>query len=157
MLRKALIITLCLAVAILGVSGMHVHVPGPLASGQAHVHEADIGNAIDQHVHDGVGVDVNHHADDGHAYAISALHGDHDADHGEHGDIDIEPIAKAFSKLSLNQLIPAVALIGFLIVLLSRTTAMRVARRPSDQPPRRRFLPYFLPPSHAPPAAALLR
>src|SRR5688572_23557471 len=95
MLRQALIVTLCLAVAILGVSGLHVHVPGPMASGPAHVHEAEVGH--------------DHHVDDSHAYAVSALQGDHDAAHGEHGDIDVEPMVKAFSKLSLNQLIPAVA------------------------------------------------
>jgi hypothetical protein len=138
MLRKALIVTLCLAVAILGVSGMHVHVPGPLASGHLHVPEAD------QH--------------EDHVFAVSAMQGDHDAEHGEHGDIDIEPLAKAFTKLSVNQLIPALALICAVIALLVHSAiALPLRPRQLRRSPRRYFLPHFLPPSHAPPAATSSR
>jgi hypothetical protein len=139
MLRNALIITICLAVAILGVSGMHVHVPGPMASGPAHVHKAGMAHGVD----------------DGHVYAVTAMQGDHDAEHGQHGDLDIEPLAKAFTKLSLSQVLPAVALIGFLVTLLVRVaTSVPVLRRPERRLPRRHLVLHFLPLSHAPPTIA---
>jgi len=146
MLRNALIITICLAVAILGVSGMHVHVPGPMASGPAHVHKAGTAHEVAQGV------------DDGHVYAVNAMQGDDDAEHGEHGDLDIEPMAKAFTKLSLSQVVPAVALICFLVTLLVRAaTRVPVLRRPRRRPPTRHLVLHFLPLSHAPPAATSSR
>lgn len=146
MLRNALIITICLAVAILGISGMHVHVPGPMASGQAHVHKAGMSYGV------GKGVD------DGHVLAVSAMQGDDDAEHGEHGDLDIEPMAKAFTKLSLSQIVPAVALICFLVTLLVRVaTRVPALRRPRRRPLRRHLVLHFLPLSHAPPAATSSR
>ena len=129
MLRRALISTLCLAIAFLGVAGLHVHVP---EGGAEHGHESH---------------------SSGHVHTTSILDSDHGDEHRQHGDIDVEPMVKAFGKLSLDQLTPAAILLFVLVALLAATTGTLIARTPLLRPPSR-LLPFFLPPPHAPPATA---
>jgi hypothetical protein len=135
MFRAVLVSALCVVIASLGVAGLHVHVPDG--------HHADHAD----HAHDG-----------GSAHLTTLLHHDHAADHDEEGDVDIEPMSKAFGKPSLST--PALAAVLTLLFVLALyrglTLFLRVESAPL-RPPRPQLSPHFLPPSHAPPASAFAR
>lgn len=135
MLRAALISTLCVVIAFLGVAGLHVHVP-------------DVDHA-DHAVHD-------HHGDEAHLTTV--LDHGHDADHDEDGDLDIEPMSKAFGKPTLSP--PALAAVLTLLLVFAAYLGLglpvRVKRAPL-RPPRPHLSPHFLPLAHAPPATAFSR
>ena len=93
------------------------------------------------------------HAEHASAYVAAVVDFDHSADHDDDGDIDIDPLVKAFGKILL--LVAAVVAIpvlwGFL-ELSDRVVVLRVAIAPPLRPPKQRRRFSLLPPSHAPPA-----
>jgi len=133
MLRRALIIVLCLAIAALGVSGAHVHVPDA-------AHEQDHGAEVH-----------------GHAFETAVLDHDHDADHADHGAIDVDPVHKAFGKAPLILAAIVLTVLYVLAEQLSGSAGTLVLQQRPTRPPKRRFRFVLLPPSHAPPCAALPR
>jgi len=133
--RPFLLVALCLAVALFGVCGTHAHMPG---AGHEHEHEHAAGSEH-PHAHDG-------------AYTITVLDADHLGDHDDDGDIDIDPVTKAFGKLSLNVFFLAIAVICAVVALLSRSErSVRLPFDPPLRPPKGRRRSYLLPPSQAPP------
>src|SRR4051812_7625186 len=102
MVRSFLIVALCISVALLAVCGTHTHVPGT-----AHAHPVGSSHAT---VH-------------GSAYTVTVIDSDHLTDHDEDGDIDVDPLAKAFGSLSLNILFIAIALplLWGMVVLFNRS------------------------------------
>lgn len=129
--RSFLVLLVCGSVALMGVLGIHAHLPGD----HAHTH--------------GVVAEHEHAA----PYAVAVLDADHAADHGEDGDIDIDPVVKAFGKLLLLATL-VVALFSILCDFLTLATRGIVLRWPSApplRPPKDRTRFYILPPALAPP------
>lgn len=138
--RSILVCTLCLALALLGVAGLHAHVPRAAAeNAQSHVHAGEP-------THTKVG-----------AYLITVVDANHFDAHEHDGDVDIDPTAKAFGTLSLVKLFAAVAFLCGVVELLSRAPSLFRRLEPPLRPPKHRLHLYFLPPSHAPPATAPVR
>lgn len=129
MVRTCLISFLCFNLLLMGVTGVHAHVPAP---------QTPVPNAA--HVHHG-------------AYVVSIIDTDHEADHEEDGDVDIEPLTKAFGKSTLGAAAALVAILVGIVIALARVPSLRVPVSPPLRPPkpRRRF--FLLPPSHAPPSS----
>lgn len=134
MLRTFLICALCLAIALIGVSGVHAHLAiedhdaadrGSASHGEAHAHHG--------------------------AHVVSVLDADHSSDHDDDGDIDIDPLVKAFGTLLLAALSLAVAILYVIAPLLTGETTRRVPFTRPLRPPRLRPRYFILPPSHAPP------
>jgi hypothetical protein len=131
---------LCVALAFLGMSGVHAHLPGASESGGPHVHT------------EGGNVDAGEHA-----RVMSILDAEHVHAHDDHGDIDIDSITKAFGKTTLLKLFSA-AIFAFVVLdLLNRLPSQRMAFCRLLRPPKNRRRFSLLPQSHAPPSTALLR
>jgi hypothetical protein len=129
--RKILITLLCLALASIGISGLHGHlagVAGPHEHGPTH----------EKH-----GV-----------HLVTVVDNEHSPDHAHDGDVDIDPVAKAFGKVSAIKVWVAIAVAYVIVGLLTHAPALRRLRATPLRPPKVRHSPYFLPPSHAPPCAA---
>jgi hypothetical protein len=133
MLRKAFLVFLCVTLAFIGASGLHDHVVLP-----DHHHETAGHESAHAHVE-------THFFDAGH----------HDLEEHE-GHVDVEPVSKAFGKLSPGSLL-ALAFCLVLWTMLGRTAI--VIRRPPAIPVRaaRAALFELLPPATAPPATAFSR
>jgi hypothetical protein len=131
MSRALLISLLCFTLALMGVTGVHAHVPA----------SPGLSGGSDAHAH--------HHG----AYVISVVDTDHDSDHDEDGDIDIEPLIKAFGKSTLAAVIAIVATLIGIVVALGRLAELCVPVTPPLRPPKPRLRFFLLPPSHAPPAS----
>jgi hypothetical protein len=118
-MRHAFLIgVLCLAVAMLGIAGVHAHLGGH-----------------DQHG----------------AHLIAFVAADHAADHHD-GDLDIDPLVKAFRAVSLTAAFIAIAVFCCFVELnalggfVRWLPAMRLLR-----PPCLGLRSHLLPPAHAPP------
>lgn len=137
--RRVIVLLVCLAIAWLGVSGLHGHraVDGGAVHPSDHVEAAG-------HSHDSAVPQF-----------VSSLDTHHLHQHTDHKQVDIDPPTKAFAKLSLLKVFFAV-LVAFGIFLLAIPThfALR-AFMPRPRPPKPGWGAYILPPSHAPPAVAL--
>jgi hypothetical protein len=125
----------CVLFALLNASGAHAH---RLAS----EHEA---GARDVTLHDSV-----RHSDT-HAHDLS--NANHEHLHAAHGAVDVDAPAKAFGKSPVKTDLFVLALAGILsVLLLRRSQHLRLA--PSSRPSLRRWLFWYLPPTHAPPRTA---
>jgi hypothetical protein len=124
---------LCLAVALLGISGVHTHLD------VSHHHESPASAAH------------QHHA----PYTVSVIDADHHTDHAQHGDLDLDPVVKALIKASLTVMAPLAVLLYVLLLVADGVSSKLVLRPRTLRPPKRKPSLYFLPPSHAPPIAAL--
>lgn len=138
--RRAVALSVCLAIAWLGVSGMHGHRTitdsNPV---RAHQHIDDFGH--------GHGGDVQH--------AVSLLGAHHTHEHVDHGLVDVDPPTKAFAKVSVSIVLIAV-LFAFGIFLFAAATPFSVRTvLPPPRPPRPGRRALLLPPSHAPPTPAV--
>lgn len=133
MARTSLIWFLCIALVFLGVSGLHGHLSEPGAA--EHIHAAD-------------------HADD-HPYGhvVTVFDADHFQAHERHGDIDIDPLAKAFGKGPLLQMFAVLLFVCCVLWLINTPLAVSRAALPPLRPPKVRYRPHLLPPSQAPPNA----
>jgi len=129
MTRRLLVPLLCFSLALMGVTGMHAHMPAPETptSHGAHVHEG--------------------------AYVVSILDTDHQSDHDEDGDIDIEPLVKAFGTTTLLASIAIVATLIVFFVVTGEGGSYRIPVAPPLRPPKSRPRFFLLPPSHAPPVS----
>jgi hypothetical protein len=129
--RTSLLLTLCFTLALLGVCGTHAHMPG--------VDHAQTSSVEHAHAHET-------------AYTVSVTDADHFADHDDDGDIDIDPLAKAFGKVSLDIFFFAIAILCGLVALARPDGySLRLPLAPPLRPPKRRRRAYLLPPSQAPP------
>jgi hypothetical protein len=128
--RHILIIVLCFAVALLGISGLHGHLAGPHESPTHEKHGFQLVTVADQ---------------------------EHAPDHSHDGDVDIDPLVKAFGKLPVIKSFIAIVVAYLIVGLLTSAPARRLLRATRRRPPRARHSPYFLPPSHAPPRTAFTR
>jgi len=131
MIRALLISLLCSTLALMGVTGVHAHVSAPEVPG---AHEA--------HAH--------HHHD---AHIISLVDSDHDSDHEDDGDIDVEPLIKAFGKSTLVAVVAIVCVLAGIVIAPGRMGSLRIPVPPPLRPPKPPLRFYLLPPSHAPPAS----
>jgi len=131
--RTVLIAVFCLALAFLGASGLHAHLPA--SSPSAHVA-------------------VEHGLDHDHAQLVTLFAADHFHAHEEHGERDIDPMTKAFGKLSLLKAFTGPVFVLAIVGLLSRAPERVVRFPPPLRPPRNRLRLSLLPPSHAPPHTA---
>jgi hypothetical protein len=129
--RKILITLLCLAIASLGISGLHGHLAGVAGS---HEHTAP---------HEKHGF-----------HLVTVIDGEHSPDHSHDGDVDVDPVTKAFGKVSWIKAFIAIAVAYAFVGLLLLAPARRQLRPTPPRPPKVRHSPYFLPPSQAPPCAA---
>jgi hypothetical protein len=129
--RTLLACALCFAIALLGVSGVHAHLA---------VADHAAPHAEESHLHHG-------------AYVVSVIDADHVSDHDDDGDIDIDPVVKAFGKLLILPLLVAVALC-YVIAVLARgdSGGQRLPIECPLRPPRQRSRFFLLPPAHAPPS-----
>lgn len=138
MVRVTLVCILCLALALLGVTGVHAHVPGAASEGaRTHVHEDVHTTRAPQ--------------------LVTLMDADHFTAHQHHGDVDIELTAKAFGTPLLLKLFAAIVFVFGVAELLNRTPSFLTRRDPPRRPPKNRLRLYFLPPSHAPPFTAFAR
>ena len=128
--RNILIIVLCLAVASLGISGLHGHLAGAAGPHSSH----------DKHGF----------------HLVTVADQEHSPAHGHDGDVDIDPVTKAFGKLPLIKAFVAIV-VAYLIVGLLASAPVRRLRAARLRAPKARHRPYFLPPSHAPPSTAFSR
>ncbi|MEJ1963745.1 MAG: hypothetical protein WDO56_20170 [Gammaproteobacteria bacterium] len=131
--RNLFVCLLCLAVALIAVTGVHAHLPGD---------------------HPGAEI-ADPHAEGHHrhgAYVVSVIDADHLNDHDDDGDVDIDPLAKAFGTLSLSAPVAIIAMWVGIVLLAAHVLAVLVVFAPPLRPPRDRSRFYILPPSHAPPA-----
>ena len=127
--RAFLVPLLCFALVLMGVTGVHAHLPAP-----------EVAIAHGAHAHGG-------------AHIVSIIDTDHDADHDDDGDIDIEPLVKAFGKTALVASIAIVLTLIAIVVVSGRLGCLLLPVSPPLRPPRTRLRFFLLPPSHAPPAS----
>jgi hypothetical protein len=123
--RNILIVVLCLALASLGISGLHGHLAGGAGSHGFHL--------------------------------VTGVDGEHSTDPAHDGDIDVDPVAKAFGKLPLIKAFVAIVVAYGVVGLSASAPARRQLRAARLRTPKVRYSPYCLPPSHAPPCTASLR
>jgi hypothetical protein len=136
MQRISIIGLLCLSVAFFGIAGIHGHWHEPHSTaGEVHEHSGG---------HSAVEL-------------VSLLHADHFEDHGAGGEIDVQPVTKAFGKVSVIKLLATLAFIVSVIQLLSRTLVVVVRRWQRTRTPESPHPFALLPPSHAPPVTAFAR
>jgi hypothetical protein len=139
MARTCLIWSLCIALVLLGASGLHGHVA------QLGVH------ATSPHAH------THEHEDSApapYAQVITVFDAEHFHGHEHHGDIDIDPVTKAFGKGPVMQMFAALLFVCGILWLLNAPQFVFRTALPPLRPPRIRFRPHLLPPSQAPPHAA---
>lgn len=129
MSRALLISLLCSTLVLMGVTGVHAHVPAPVMPTSHSLHE--------------------HHG----AYVTSILDTDHESDHEEDGDFDIEPSVKAFGKTTLTASIAIVSTLVLILVTTGEIGSLRIPVSPPLRPPESASRFFLLPPSHAPPAS----
>ena len=129
MIRSILLSWMCFTLALMGVTGVHAHLPAP---------EAVIAHGA--HAHEG-------------AYVVSIVDTHHESDHDEDGDIDIEPLVKAFGKTTLAASIAIVSTLIAISIVSSRLGSLRLPVAPPLRPPKTRLRFFLLPPSHAPPTS----
>ena len=144
MVRAALISVLCLALALMGVSGVHAHL---LSVDMQLPHAHDEALPQQHHMHADVSAEVVTLVNDGHFH-----------EHDEHGDIDFDVAVKAFGKVQWLKALAAVLVcfIGF-FALLGRLPGQFLRLERMYRPPKNRLRLFFLPPSHAPPVTAFSR
>lgn len=131
--RPTLIGLICLAFLVPQSLGLHWHG----TSGQDHAHVA---GADDHQVHKHPSVNP-----------ALELAPSHLQEHFADGEFDVQPETSSPGKTPAVKLF--VALLGLAFVVLVLLPGQRIAW-PLLRPPRPRFSPRFLPPSHAPPLAA---
>jgi hypothetical protein len=137
MTRTCLIWLLSLALISVGASGLHGHLA---------VHEAH-----DPSEHAGT---VEHTPSEARSQVITVFDADHFRVHEHHGDIDINPVEKAFGKVPLAKVSVALLFVcGLVWTIAARQRVFRMGLPPL-RPPKVRFRPQLLPPSQAPPRAA---
>ena len=129
MTRVFVIPLLCFTLALMGVTGVHAHLPAP-----------EVATAHGAHVHAG-------------AYVVSIIDNDHDADHDRDGDIDIEPLVKAFGTTTPAASIAVVSMLIAIFVVAGRLGSFLLLVAPPLRPPKSRLRFFLLPPSHAPPTS----
>jgi hypothetical protein len=132
--RNILIVVLCFAIASLGISGLHGHLAGVAGSHASH---------SPSHQHG--------------FHLVTVADGEHSAGHDHDGDVDVDPVAKAFFKVPLIKAFVAIVVAYLIVGLLASAPARRQLRAARLRPPKVRYSPYFLPPSHAPPCTAFSR
>lgn len=132
MLRKAFLVFLCVTLAFIGASGLHDHIVLP-----------------DHHAT--TGIDAGHPPAETHFFDA----GYHDLEEHE-GHVDVDPVSKAFGKLSSGSLL-AIASLLFVFRSLSRILILVRRRAPAHVCATRAALFKLLPPSTAPPATAFAR
>lgn len=135
--RAILIVVLCLAIALAGVTGVHAHLANGNASAHSHVSSDTDGERTS-------------------ARLIAFIDSEHLRAHEINGEIDIEPATKAFGKflqISIFLALTFAVLIGrsFAHEAAAISRCCSVPRRP----PRNRLRLGLLPPSNAPPQPAL--
>jgi hypothetical protein len=126
MARTLLIWCLCLALMALGASGLHGHLP----------HRGDHGDQESWHA----------------AHVVTVFNDDHLNTHDK-GDIDIDPVTKAFGKGPVIQIVAALLAAWGIVWFLHAVRWQIQAVLPPPRPPKVRYRPYLLPPSQAPPCA----
>lgn len=87
-------------------------------------------------------------------HLVTVIDNEHSPDHAHDGDVDIDPVTKAFGKVSWIKAFAAIAVAYVFVGLLLQAPVRRQLRPTPLRPPKVRHSPYFLPPSHAPPCAA---
>jgi hypothetical protein len=86
------------------------------------------------------------------AHVVTVFNDDH-FNTNENGDIDIDPVTKAFGKGPVAQIF-AVLLAAWGIVWFLHAARWEIrAILPPPRPPKVRYRPHLLPPSQAPPCA----
>jgi hypothetical protein len=132
MLRKAFLVFLCVTLAFIGASGLHDHIV-----------------LADQHAT--TGIEAGHPTAETHFFDA----GYHDLEEHE-GHVDVDPVSKAFGKLSPGSLL---AIAFLLVVFGSLTRILILVRRRAAAPigAARAALFKLLPPATAPPATAFAR
>jgi hypothetical protein len=134
MVRTCLIWFSSLALVLVGASGLHGHLSAPHDAENAHI--------------------ADHAEPHSHAHVVTVFDADHFETHEHQGDVDIDPLAKAFGKGPVLQLFAALLFaLGIAWLLIPPLPIVR-AVLPPLRPPKVRFRPYLLPPSQAPPSAA---
>jgi hypothetical protein len=132
MLRKAFLVFLCVTLAFIGASGLHDHIV--LADQQATA-----------------GIEAAHPPAETHFFDA----GFHDLAEHE-GHVDVDPVSKAFGKLSPGSLL-AIAFLLVVFGLLSRVVILMRRRVSAPVGAARAALFRLLPPATAPPATAFAR
>jgi hypothetical protein len=128
--RALLVCLFCLILTIVRISGIHAHFSSD--------HEHDSG------LHE-IETSVGFVANDYDPNHLSA--------HDEHGDVDVDVVAKSAGKLP--GLIVAVAFVSlFVLLFLPTSFASAQPAPPPARPPKWRRRSYLTPPSHAPPVTA---
>ncbi len=155
--RAIFIGAICLSLALIGVSGVHAHLPGPASA-------EDPSATHLQHSHGGHLTHSHHESSDHHAQSdahgakfLALVDASHFQSHEHGGDIDIDPLVKAFGTLLLFCLFAAAATSCSLILLLGPPPSQLLRVAPPLRPPKIRLSFHLLPPSHAPPFTALSR
>lgn len=137
MFRAVLIWTACLALALLGIAGTHAH----RSNEQNHAAMTHADFMSGAHSHAVVAL-------------FASIDGEHLHAHQDHGDVDVDPPAKAFGKLPLLKSFVAILVAFGALSLLAPLQAKLAPVLPPLRPPKSPSRPYLFPPSQAPPRTA---